>query len=212
MIRPDLGKFPLTQRFDDECCRRTYQQTFGMNGHNGLDLGTPMRTPIYASHSGNIYSGWDEGGYGIFIFITGGGWESVVGHLDSLVRGGGYVNEGELIAYSGNTGFSLGPHCHFGVRPLPYNRTNGFFGYVDPLPLLAKPVDRPTPQEVISHFRTFVGKDPNQKEIDDCVARGWGYLNGILLQYCHDRWQEEKRRKFDSYSSKELLEAAIKKL
>ncbi len=132
MTRPDLGKFPITQRFDDPCCRASYQQ-FGLQGHNGLDIGCPAWTPIVAAQSGTITSGFEAGGYGNYVFITGSGYETVCGHLAKISRASGPVTEGELIGYSGNTGFSSGAHLHWGVRPLPYNRNNGFMGYIDPL-------------------------------------------------------------------------------
>lgn len=139
MIRPDKGAYPLSQSFNDPCCRKTYQDNFGMTGHNGLDIAIPCGKPLYASHSGKTYHYTDPNGYGLAIFITGGGYESVTAHMSRRDVGSGVsVKEGQQIGLSGTTGFSFGCHCHFGVRPLPYNRGNGFEGYVDPTPLLTK--------------------------------------------------------------------------
>lgn len=134
MRLPFQGSYPVNQTFNDPCCRAVYQQAFGWSGHNGIDYDTPAWTPIVAAHSGMVYSGYEAGGYGNFVFITG-EVESVYGHLARVTKTSGFVNEGEVIGYSGNTGFSSGPHLHFGVRPVPYNRNNGFGGYIDPQPL-----------------------------------------------------------------------------
>lgn len=144
MRAPFNGSFKINQNFNDPCCRQTYKNAFGWTGHNGIDYNLPQGTPVVASNSGTIYSGWEANGYGNFIFITGEGYETVYGHLSRIIRGGGSVKAGELIGYSGNTGFSSGPHLHFGARPIGYNRNNGFGGYVDPLPLFNKTQeDRP---------------------------------------------------------------------
>lgn len=132
---PFNGNFRINQTFHDICCRATYQKAFGWRGHNGIDYNLPTGTPVLAANSGTIYSGWEANGYGNFVFITGEGYETVYGHLSRIVRGGGSVRQGEVIGYSGNTGFSSGPHLHFGARPIGYNRGNGFGGYVDPQPL-----------------------------------------------------------------------------
>lgn len=137
MIRPDKSQYPLSQKFNDKCCRKTYQQSFGMKGHNGLDIAIPCGKRLYASHTGKVYLYTDPNGYGLAVFITGGKYESVTAHMSRrVVKTGQTVKEGQLIGYSGTTGFSSGCHCHFGVRPIPYSRNNGFEGYVDPTPLI----------------------------------------------------------------------------
>lgn len=100
------------------------------NFHPGIDLGVPLGTPIYATNNGVIEdAGWNSGGYGIWAKINnGGGIETVFGHMSNvLVHSGEIVAKGQLIGYSGETGFATGPHLHYEVRlngsainPAPY--------------------------------------------------------------------------------------------
>ncbi len=86
--------------------------------HKGVDIGVPTGTPVYAADSGTVVlSGYDEGGYGNWIAIQhNDGMGSIYGHLDErLVYAGQVVSRGQLIAYSGNSGHSTGPHLHFEV-------------------------------------------------------------------------------------------------
>lgn len=94
---------------------------FGMRWgrlHPGIDIGVPSGTPVHAAAAGTvIYAGW-ESGYGNFVVIDhGGGIATAYGHNTSLaVAVGEHVEQGQVIAYSGSTGFSTGPHVHFEVR------------------------------------------------------------------------------------------------
>jgi murein DD-endopeptidase MepM/ murein hydrolase activator NlpD len=94
---------------------------FGMRWgrlHPGIDIGVPSGTPVHAAAAGTvIYAGW-ESGYGNFVVIDhGGGIATAYGHNTSVaVTVGQHVDQGEVIAYSGSTGFSTGPHVHFEVR------------------------------------------------------------------------------------------------
>ena len=85
--------------------------------HKGIDIGARY-APVYASASGYAYTLENPGGYGHYIIIVhGDGWCTLYGHLDSYsVSYGEYVSQGEVIATSGNTGSSQGPHLHFEIR------------------------------------------------------------------------------------------------
>ena len=89
----------------------------GSTNHKGVDIGTPMGTPILAAKNGTVtWSSW-KGGYGECIIINHGkGNSTLYGHLSGYnVKTGDTVTQGQVIAYSGNTGNSTGPHLHFGI-------------------------------------------------------------------------------------------------
>lgn len=86
--------------------------------HTGQDIRCPTGTSIHAPANGTvIFAGWD-GPYGNLIKIAhGGGIVSYMAHNSRLVAHvGAHVRQGQLIAYSGRTGNTSGPHCHFEVR------------------------------------------------------------------------------------------------
>ena len=86
--------------------------------HEGIDISCPSGTPVAAAAGGTvIYAGW-MGGYGNLVVIDhGGGIATAYGHNTSVAVGTGQaVGQGQVIAYSGSTGHSTGPHVHFEVR------------------------------------------------------------------------------------------------
>jgi len=101
----------------------------GSTYHQGIDWATPTGTPVYASSGGTVvYSGWASG-YGYLVTIQHpDGRLTRYAHNSRLVCSvGQYVYQGQVVAYSGSTGNSTGPHVHFemvinGVRvnPLDY--------------------------------------------------------------------------------------------
>lgn len=87
--------------------------------HPGIDIGVPIGSPIYATNNGVVISaGWNNGGYGNWVEIdNGNGIMTVFGHMSHVVaRDGETVHKGELIGYSGETGYATGPHLHYEVR------------------------------------------------------------------------------------------------
>jgi len=97
------------------------RKTQGLHGYNGVDIGAPAGTPVYAAASGDVIisrsSGWN-GGYGSYIVIThDNGTQTLYSHLSATAVSAGYhVTKGQLIGYVGNTGKSTGPHLHFEIR------------------------------------------------------------------------------------------------
>lgn len=88
--------------------------------HAGLDFGVPVGTPVLAAADGVVaYAGWIEGGYGNLVEIKhADGAITRYGHNSSVsVKVGEKVKQGQVIASSGSTGFSTGPHVHFEIRP-----------------------------------------------------------------------------------------------
>ena len=89
----------------------------GSTNHKGVDIGTPMGTPVLAAKSGTVtWASWN-GGYGNCIIIShGNGNSTLYGHLSGYnVTTDQQVKQGQVIGYSGNTDNSTGPHLHFGI-------------------------------------------------------------------------------------------------
>lgn len=86
--------------------------------HDGIDIGVPLGTPIYAAEDGLVsFSGDNANGYGKHIVIEhNNGLQTLYGHCSQLlVRNGAKVKRGEMIAKVGSTGKSTGNHLHFRV-------------------------------------------------------------------------------------------------
>jgi len=86
--------------------------------HPGIDIGVPEGTPIHAAAAGTvIYCSW-ESGYGNLVVIDHhNGLATAYGHQSRIaVSCGQNVAQGDVIGYSGCTGFCTGPHLHFEVR------------------------------------------------------------------------------------------------
>lgn len=86
--------------------------------HDGIDLNVPEGTVVRASAGGKVYYYGEQPGYGNLLIIEHADtWYSMYGHLSSsLVYVGQYVEAGQRVAMSGNTGISSGPHLHFELR------------------------------------------------------------------------------------------------
>lgn len=86
--------------------------------HAGIDLATPIGTPVHTSDHGRVTFVGIKRGYGKCMIVDhGNGYQSLYGHLDGFVaKKGDIVAKGEVIAKSGNTGRSTGPHLHFEIH------------------------------------------------------------------------------------------------
>lgn len=86
--------------------------------HAGLDLAIPLNTAVRAADAGTVrIAGW-TGGYGNYVCIQHSSTlSSCYAHNNSLrVKVGQSVKQGQVIAASGSTGNSTGPHVHFETR------------------------------------------------------------------------------------------------
>lgn len=107
----------------------------GSKVHGGIDIEVPAGTPVKAVKAGVVEEArFNSGGYGLTITIDhGNGYKTKYSHLSqSNVSKGQTVTSGQVIALSGSTGKSTGPHLHFdlfknGVRinPEPFVGKDG---------------------------------------------------------------------------------------
>ncbi|MEA3330175.1 MAG: M23 family metallopeptidase [Campylobacterota bacterium] len=88
--------------------------------HRGTDMRARMKTPVYATADGIVeWAGMHKSsGYGKLIILQHNyGFRSYFGHLNKIViKSGKFVKKGDLIAYTGNSGMSSGPHLHYEIR------------------------------------------------------------------------------------------------
>lgn len=116
-------------------CDQTLYQYMGWGLHKGLDIPCGEGTEIYASHDGIVWrtSETVSQGLGIVLESLDEEFQTVYWHnKQNLVKVGDNVKEGDLIAYSDNTGFSKGNHLHFEIK-----KWNGSqYVPIDPMPLL----------------------------------------------------------------------------
>lgn len=96
---------------------------YASGSHSGVDFGAPIGTPIYAVADGIVRGVGDTDlqckgvSFGKWVFIEHfNGLSTTYGHLSATsVKAGQEVKRGELIALSGNTGHTTGPHLHLTV-------------------------------------------------------------------------------------------------
>jgi murein DD-endopeptidase MepM/ murein hydrolase activator NlpD len=86
--------------------------------HEGIDIGGPTGSPIYAARAGTVSSAGRMGGYGLLTLIDhGGGIVTAYAHQSAVsVSPGQSVSAGQRIGSIGCTGSCTGPHLHFEVR------------------------------------------------------------------------------------------------
>ncbi|PIR46886.1 MAG: hypothetical protein COV07_01910 [Candidatus Vogelbacteria bacterium CG10_big_fil_rev_8_21_14_0_10_45_14] len=114
----------ITQYFGStEFSKSALGAVYSGKGHNGVDLRASIGTRIYAAASGIIIGSGDTddvckgASYGKWVLIEhSNGLTTLYAHLSHIdVVGGEKVVSGDGIGYSGNTGYSTGPHLHFSV-------------------------------------------------------------------------------------------------
>lgn len=118
---------PCTGRISSKFGNRIHPITRIKTFHNGIDIAVPSGTPVIAPADGKITESWNHDRGGICLaMVTADGVRFGFAHLSKrLVVVGTKVKAGEVIALSGNTGASTGPHLHFTIK------ING--SWVDPM-------------------------------------------------------------------------------
>jgi endonuclease/exonuclease/phosphatase family metal-dependent hydrolase len=129
-------------------CTYGYGTCHGSEAHDGVDLGVPVGTAVYAAHSGRVYKAEYGPASGNQIIIAnngvpGKGLGTKYEHLSRFAPGiqpGAVVSVGQLIGYSGDTGNVTGPHLHFSVCTntiqCVYGSGVGTSATTDPIPFM----------------------------------------------------------------------------
>ena len=103
--------------------------------HYGQDIAVNSGTKVYAPADGKIKFAGNQGGYGKVVKIDHtNGYRTIFAHLSKInIKSGSKVKRGDLIALSGNSGRTVGPHLHYEVHHYgaPQNPLDYFFsGYL----------------------------------------------------------------------------------
>jgi len=106
VLRPVAGS--ATQRFE---------RKDGKVVHSGVDLAADIGTPVKAAVSGKVIKVESlEDSYGTYVKIQNENIITTYAHCSTIeVNEGDVVEQGSIIAYSGNTGNTTGPHLHFEI-------------------------------------------------------------------------------------------------
>jgi murein DD-endopeptidase MepM/ murein hydrolase activator NlpD len=123
ILRWPLDNVYVTQRFGNTAF--ALSGAYSGKGHNGIDFRASIGTPIKAALTGTVLGTGNTDtvrgcySYGRWVVIKhANGLATLYAHLSQIAPGisqGASVATGEVIGYSGNTGYATGPHLHFGV-------------------------------------------------------------------------------------------------
>ena len=158
---------PITQLFGEN---PQFYKRWGYAGHNGIDWGIPVGTPIKATADGNVDKvDFENGGYGNFVRMShkdgNKKYYTYYAHLHSTaVKAGQKITAGTVVGFSGNTGASTGPHLHFGVKIDGQNPD--YKGYLDPMPFLTGTA----PSSPASPSTPETGSDPQAPVVPGAIV------------------------------------------
>jgi len=119
----------ITQYFGNTPFATANSSIYNGMGHDGIDIGMPIGTPVQAALSGTVLATGNTDQYhspttgaqcysfGKWVMIKhANGLATLYAHLSSVgVSAGQGVSTGTVVGYSGMTGYATGPHLHFGV-------------------------------------------------------------------------------------------------
>ncbi len=109
-------------------------------GHPGIDIDLPPKTPVLAVQHGVVLDVRnDPDGYGNSVLLSHRWGQTFYAHLDEVrVEKGQQAAAGQTIGLSGDSGIIGHPTLHFGLRLIPYSIDDGWCGFTDPAPYLAR--------------------------------------------------------------------------
>lgn len=127
-----LIEWPVRGRISSNFGYRANPFTGVRQFHNGLDIVAPEDTPVKAAMDGRVAETGYSAVFGNFVILThAGSYQTLYAHLSAIrVRQGQTLSQGAVVGLLGSTGYSTGPHLHFGL----------FLGgkAIDPLSMLGR--------------------------------------------------------------------------
>jgi murein DD-endopeptidase MepM/ murein hydrolase activator NlpD len=109
--------WPVTGRISSNFGYRSNPFTGIRQFHNGLDIVAPVNSQVRAAMDGRVAETGYSSIFGNFVIMThAGSYQTLYAHLNRIdVRVGQVMSQGSSIGLLGSTGYSTGPHLHFGV-------------------------------------------------------------------------------------------------
>jgi murein DD-endopeptidase MepM/ murein hydrolase activator NlpD len=129
VFRSSPSGWPAPGKISSGFGMREHPRFGGRKLHTGIDITMPIETPLHATADGVVsFSGRSGGSGNIVVIEHGHGISTVYAHnTRNRVMAGKTVKRGDIIAYSGSTGITTGPHLHYevwrngqSVDPAPY--------------------------------------------------------------------------------------------
>lgn len=129
LFRASPSGWPAAGRISSGFGMRDHPRDGVRKMHTGLDITMPKGTPLHATADGVVSFADRSGGNGNIVVVEHGhGLSTVYAHnTRNKVKAGQTVKRGDVIAYSGSTGISTGPHVHYevwrngkSVNPAPF--------------------------------------------------------------------------------------------
>jgi len=117
-LRHTPNAWPVIGRVTSEYGWRRHPTRGVYQLHAGIDIAVPTGTPVRATAAGRVIHAGPNGGYGLTVVIDHGyGLQTLYAHnARVLVQAGEKVERGDVLALSGSTGVSTGPHVHYEVH------------------------------------------------------------------------------------------------
>lgn len=113
-----IFSMPLEGKITSPFEKRENPITKEIENHTGIDIDAPLNTDVKTAYEGKVIRAEENPFYGKFIMIEHKNkLVSLYGHLNEiLVNVGDNIEMGDIIAKSGSSGKSTGPHLHFEIR------------------------------------------------------------------------------------------------
>jgi hypothetical protein len=163
--------------------------------HAGIDYGIPTGREVYAPVSGKVvYARYHSTGGNMVVIFDGKHYHRLMHNSAFRVSVGEQVSEGQLVALSGTTGLSTGPHVHWDINTQGIFPTS-FSAFVDPAIVLTGG-DVMNKQEVDWGFLLGWNRNATQQELTYWTGKRWEELGKAIY---HDGSNDLFRRKAVNY-------------